>query len=97
MPFLAYRDKNRANCPISSSLYPRNGIKQDRIDAEVIICFISQSGNQKISIIRRLKKEVSIYQNSDLLLQGGELLSKKLQISKIFRNKPLFLLIIVQK
>ena len=41
MPFLAYRDKKRANGPISLSLYPRNGIKQDRIDTEVIICFIS--------------------------------------------------------
>ena len=45
MPFLAYRDKKRAN-----------GIKQDRIDTEVIICFISQSGHQKISIIRWLTR-----------------------------------------
>ena len=68
MPFLAYRDKKRANGPISLSLYPRNGIKQDRIDTEVIICFISQSGHQNILIIRWLQKEVSICQNSDFLL-----------------------------
>ena len=67
-PFLAYRDKKRANGPISLSLYPRNGIKQDRIDTEVIVCFISQSGHKKILIIRWLQKEGSIYQNSALLL-----------------------------
>ena len=68
MPILAYRDKKRANGPISLSLYPRNGIKQDRIDTKVIICFISQSGHQNILIIRWLQKEGSIYQNSALLL-----------------------------
>ena len=52
MPFLAYRDKKRANGPISLSLYSRNGIKQDRIYTEVIICFISQSGHLKQLIIR---------------------------------------------
>ena len=65
MPFLAYRDKKRVNGPVSLSLYPRNGIKHDRIDTEVIICFISQSGHQKILIIRWLQKEVSICHNSD--------------------------------
>ena len=44
MPFLAYRDKKRANGPISLSLYPRNGIKQDRIDTEDTICIRSQMG-----------------------------------------------------
>ena len=52
MPFLAYSDKKRANGPISLSLYSRNGIKQDRIYTEVIICFISQSGHLKQLIIR---------------------------------------------
>ena len=37
MPFLAYRDKKRANGTISLSLYPRKAIKQDKIDTEVII------------------------------------------------------------
>ena len=77
MPFLAVRDKKRANGQISLSLYPRNGIKQDRIDTEVIICFISQSGHQKLLIIWWLQKEGSIYQNSPLLLLGDELLPKK--------------------
>ena len=48
MPFIAYRDK------ISLSLYPRSGIKQDRIYTEVIICIISQSRHQKLLIIRWL-------------------------------------------
>ena len=52
MPFLAYRNKKRANGPISLFLYFRNGIKQDRIYTEVIICFISQSGYLKQLIIR---------------------------------------------
>ena len=68
MPFLAYRDKKRANGRISLSLYPRNGINKDRIDTEVIICIISLSGHQNILIIRWLQNEVSILQNSDLLL-----------------------------
>ena len=52
MPFLAYRNKKRANGPISLFLYFRNGIKQDRIYTEVIICFISQSGHLKQLITR---------------------------------------------
>ena len=39
MPFLPYMNKKRANGPISLFLYFRNGIKQDRIYAEVIICY----------------------------------------------------------
>ena len=52
MPFLPYRNKKRANGPISLFLYFRNGIKQDRIYTEVIICFISQSGYLEQLIIR---------------------------------------------
>ena len=61
MPFLAYRNKKRANGPISLFLYFRNGIKQDRIDTKVIICFILQSGHQKKSIIRWLVTIVNLF------------------------------------
>ena len=43
-----------ANGPIPHSLYPRNGIKQDRIDAGVIMCIRSQCGDLEILTIRWL-------------------------------------------
>ena len=52
MPFLAYTDTRRANGLISLSLYSRNVIKLDRIYAELIIFFLSQSGHLKQLIIR---------------------------------------------
>ena len=96
MPFLAYRDKKRANGPISLSLYPRNGIKQDRINTEVIICFISQKKPSKdINYMVANWKRVLV-KNIDLLGCQYELFPPKNTNIK-YLDKFTFLLITVIK
>ena len=49
MPFLAYRDKMRAEGPNHYPYILGMALIQDRIDTEVTICILSQSRYQKVS------------------------------------------------